>query len=240
MQYHPTHDEIRLLDDALGIDDPFDRGNAVKAWFYDPTTGAIRITPRTIGTDLDYLAILVHYAMEGGADLNAEARLGKVDARLEYYRGRTESIVALEGRDRVAGAEDDVGSPIGAYFLGSVDPKFMSRVMAGIVLTFVLVLLTGWRYEGEKRLLPTLGIGAASGTLMAATSMGNPPVLLYMLSSRDSATTNRANIIGYFAVTQIVLLFVLMVMDLLTGPPVFRAALLAPPYLLPWHYPHPV
>ncbi len=122
--------------------------------------------------------------------------------------------------------------PIGAYFLGSVDPEIMTRVMAAIVLTFVLVLLTGWRYEGEKRLLPTLGIGAASGMLMAATSMGNPPVLLYMLSSRDSATTNRANIIGYFAVTQIVLLLVLMVMGLLTGPPVFRAALLAPPYLL--------
>lgn len=122
--------------------------------------------------------------------------------------------------------------PIGAYFLGTVDPGTMTRVMAGIVLAFVLVLLTGWRYEGEKSLLPTLGIGAASGTLMAATSMGNPPVLLYMLSSRDSATTNRANIIGYFAATQIVLLLVLMAMGLLSWPPVFRAALLSPPYLL--------
>ena len=96
----------------------------------------------------------------------------------------------------------------------------------------VLVLLTAWRYDGEKRLLPTLGIGAASGTLMAATSMGNPPVMLYMLSSRESATTNRANIVGYFAVTQIVLLLALMVMGLLSWPPLFRAALLAPPYLL--------
>lgn len=122
--------------------------------------------------------------------------------------------------------------PVGAYFLDSVDPEIMTRVMAGIVLAFVLVLLTGWRYEGEKRLLPTLGIGAASGTLMAATSMGNPPVLLYMLSSQDSATRNRANIIGYFALTQIVLLLVLMVMGLLSWPPVLRAALLAPPFLL--------
>jgi hypothetical protein len=122
MQYHPTHDEIRLLDDALSIDDPFERGNAVKAWFYDPDSGAIRITPRTIGTVLDYLAILVHYAMEGGADLNAEARLAKVDARLQYYRAKTESMAALEGRDRVAGSKDDVGSPIGAYFLDVANP----------------------------------------------------------------------------------------------------------------------
>ncbi len=122
MQYHPTQDEILDLNDALSIEDPFDRGNAVEAWFYDPESGAIRITPRTIGTVLDYLAILVHYAMEGGADLNAQARLAKVDARLEYYRGKTESIAALEGRDRVAGAEDDVGSPIGAYFLDVANP----------------------------------------------------------------------------------------------------------------------
>jgi len=122
MQYHPTHDEIRLLEDALSIDDPFERGNAVKAWFYDPDSGAIRITPRTIGTVLDYLAILVHYALEGGADLNAEARLEKVDARLQYYRAKTESMAALEGRDRVAGSKDDVGSPIGAYFLDVANP----------------------------------------------------------------------------------------------------------------------
>ncbi len=37
----------------------------------------------------------------------------------------------------------------------------------------------------------------------------------YMLSSRDSATTNRADIIGYFAVTQVVLLFVVAASGLL-------------------------
>ncbi len=46
------------------------------------------------------------------------------------------------------------------------------------------------------------------------------------------ATTNRANIIGYLAVTQVALLLVLMVSNLLSWPPVFRAAMLTPPYLL--------
>jgi hypothetical protein len=36
-----------------------------------------------------------------------------------------------------------------------------------------------------------------------------------MLSSRDSATTNRADIIGYFAVTQVVLPFVVAASGLL-------------------------
>lgn len=122
--------------------------------------------------------------------------------------------------------------PLGTYFLGTVNPQIMTRLMAGIVLVFVLVLMIGWRYEGRKRLLPTLLIGATSGALMAATSMGNPPVLLYMLSGRESATTNRANIIGYFAITQVALLLILLILNLLSWPPVIRAAMLTPPYLL--------
>ncbi len=52
------------------------------------------------------------------------------------------------------------------------------------------------------------------------------------LCDNARATTNRANIIGYFAVTQVALLLVLMVSDLLSWPPVFRAAMPTPPYLL--------
>ena len=91
--------------------------------------------------------------------------------------------------------------PVGAYVLRSADPNLLARVIAGIVLVFVIVLMTGRRYQGEHKLVPTLGIGAASGILMAATSMGNPPVLLYVLSGPDSAAKIRANIIAYFAGT---------------------------------------
>jgi uncharacterized membrane protein YfcA len=122
--------------------------------------------------------------------------------------------------------------PLGAYALGTIDPAVMTRVMAGIVLVFVLVLATGWRYQGPKRILPTLGVGAVSGALLAATTVGNPPVLLYMLGSQDSAATNRANIIAYFAVTSVALLAVLAAMDLLSWPPVVRALMLTPGYLL--------
>ena len=122
--------------------------------------------------------------------------------------------------------------PLGSYLLATIDGGIVARAMAGIVLLFVVVLATGWRYEGEKRLLPTVGVGALSGTLMAATSMGNPPVLLYMLSSRDTAATNRANIIAYFAVTQAVLLAVMAVMGLLSWPPILRALMLVPGFML--------
>ena len=122
--------------------------------------------------------------------------------------------------------------PVGAYLLRSANPNLLTRIMAGIVLVFVIVLMTGWRYRGENKLVPTLGIGATSGILMAATSMGNPPVLLYVLSGSDTAAKSRANIIAYFAGTQGVLLIVLASMGLLSWPPVVRAGLLTPGYLL--------
>lgn len=122
--------------------------------------------------------------------------------------------------------------PVGSRLLATADPALLTRVMAGLVLVFVVVLMAGWRYEGEKRLLTTLGVGAVSGTLIAATSMGNPPVLLYMLSGRDAAATNRANIIAFFAVTQPVLLGVMGAMGLLSWSPVWRALLLLPGFML--------
>jgi len=122
--------------------------------------------------------------------------------------------------------------PLGAHVLGSADPAFLTRAMAAVVLLFVIGLMTGWRYRGETKLLPTLGVGAVSGVMMAATSMGNPPVLLYMLAGERRATTNRANIIAYFAMTHVVLLAVLGSMALLTLPALVRAILLMPGYLL--------
>ena len=113
--------------------------------------------------------------------------------------------------------------PVGAYILQSADP---------VVLTFVLVLLAGWRSRGEKKLSSTLAVGAVSGVMMASTSLGNPPVLVYLLAGNDPARSIRANVIMYFAVTQVVLLVVLGYMALITRSALTMATIVAPGYLL--------
>lgn len=89
--------------------------------------------------------------------------------------------------------------PLGSWLLVTIDAEIVSRMMAAIVVGFVVILWTGWRYEGAKPLPVTLAIGGLSGVMMAGTSLGNPPVLIFMLSSRDSAACNRANMTAYFA-----------------------------------------
>lgn len=118
--------------------------------------------------------------------------------------------------------------PVGTWLLLNVDAKLMARGIAAVVLVFVLLLMAGWRYQGPKRLRFTLGVGTLSGTLMAATSLGNPPVMLYLLSSSDGAATNRANFTGYFGVTLVTLLAYMAAKGLIVAPAVVRAALLLP------------
>jgi uncharacterized membrane protein YfcA len=118
--------------------------------------------------------------------------------------------------------------PAGTWLLVNIDARIMTRVIALIVLVFVLLLMIGWRYRGPKRLGITLGVGGVSGVMIAATSMGNPPVIVYFLSGPDTAATNRANFTGYFAVTLATLLVMMTARGLIDGAAVLRTALLVP------------
>lgn len=118
--------------------------------------------------------------------------------------------------------------PAGTWLLVTIDAELMARGIAFVVLVFVLLLMTGWRYQGDKRLGVTLVVGSISGTLMAATSLGNPPVMLYLLYSSDTAAVNRANFTGYFGITLIILLSIMIAKDLVAINAVLQAAMILP------------
>jgi uncharacterized membrane protein YfcA len=122
--------------------------------------------------------------------------------------------------------------PLGSWLLVTVDAAPMTRAIAVAVLVFAAILATGWRFHGEKRLPVTALVGALSGTMMAATSLGNPPVMLYMLAGRDSGATARANVTGYFAVTLAALVTIMLVSDLVTNRAATTALILLPAYML--------
>lgn len=121
--------------------------------------------------------------------------------------------------------------PVGSWLLVSLDPDLIARGIALVVVAFSVLLMAGWRYEGEKKLWATLGVGALSGVLMASTSLGNPPVMAYLLSSRDAAATNRANFTGYFAVTLVALIAMMAVAGLIDGKALLTAVTLLPVFM---------
>jgi uncharacterized membrane protein YfcA len=121
--------------------------------------------------------------------------------------------------------------PLGGWLLVSIDTDWLTRIVAGIVLVFVIVLASGWRYKGPKRLPITLGLGGISGAMVATTSIGGPPVLIYMLAGSDKPQAVRANIITYFAFLELFLLAQLGYQGLLDEATAWRAIALTPPFV---------
>src|SRR5258708_30577724 len=86
----------------------------------------------------------------------------------------------------------------------------------------------GWGWTGMRGASPSAVVGTISGARRATTSVGGPPVLLYMLSSDDSPATVRANAITYYFATQILLLALMFGVGIVGTAALLRAAVLFP------------
>jgi uncharacterized membrane protein YfcA len=120
--------------------------------------------------------------------------------------------------------------PLGGYVLVSADPQSVRRAIAGIVIVFSLLLLRGWRYPGSQRLGTSVALGAMSGAMLGATSLGAPPVILYLLSGPDPIETTRANLTLYVVVISLAGLIMLWARGVLDVPAAWTALALAPGY----------
>ncbi len=118
--------------------------------------------------------------------------------------------------------------PLGLWLLTGVDRTVIAKAVSLIVLAFVIVLASGWSFRGEKGPAGAAFVGALSGTMMATTSVGGPPVLLYLLAGRDPPETGRANIITYYLLTHVVLIAMFIVTGTVGVAALLRAAILFP------------
>lgn len=108
----------------------------------------------------------------------------------------------------------------------------MRRAIAVTVLCFAAILAAGWRYKRTPSIPVVVGIGAVGGVLSGGAGMGAPPAVLFLLSGPYERAAVRANIIGYLAVANITALVILALNGALSTEVMWRAAILAVPYLL--------
>lgn len=120
--------------------------------------------------------------------------------------------------------------PLGTLILVSLEPQLMRRAIALTVILFAIVLLIGWRYSGRPRLATSVGLGALSGTMLGATSVGGPPVILYLLSGPDPVATTRANLTVYVTVASLAGLAALWYHNVFDAPAAVASLWLAPAY----------
>jgi uncharacterized protein len=120
--------------------------------------------------------------------------------------------------------------PLGVLVLAAADPLVIRRAIALFVIVFAFILLRGWRYAGRPRIATSLGLGAISGGMLGATSIGGPPVVLYLLSGPDPVETTRANLTLYVTVTSLVGIIMLWHEDFFDTPAIVASLWLAPAY----------
>lgn len=122
--------------------------------------------------------------------------------------------------------------PLGAWLLDGVDPLWSRRLIALTVIVFALALLSGRRYQGEHRRGTSLGLGLLSGTMLGATSIGAPPVILYLLSGPDPVAVTRANLTMYVVVISAAGLAMLGLKGLLPAATLQMAGWMAIPFVI--------
>ena len=124
------------------------------------------------------------------------------------------------------------GIPAGAWLLVHLDPDLVRMLISGIVLVFVAILATGWRYRGPRPLALTTATGFTSGLMGGLAGFAGPPVILYFLSGTASALTIRASIAGFFTLTSFCSIASYLWLDVFTTEIVIRGLWLIPGFMI--------
>jgi uncharacterized protein len=121
--------------------------------------------------------------------------------------------------------------PIGGYLLLTLDPGIARKIISGVVIFFSSILLFGYRYGGTPRVATSLALGSVVGVLLGATSVGAPPVILYLLSGPDSIAVTRANLTVFVTSISVIGLVMLAAAGAINGALAITAAALTLPFL---------
>jgi uncharacterized membrane protein YfcA len=122
--------------------------------------------------------------------------------------------------------------PLGGYLLLTLDPVTARKVIAIVVIICSAALLFGIRYSAQPRPTTSLILGGIVGAMLGATSIGAPPVILYLLSGPDPVAVTRANLTIFVTTISVIGLAMLAIAGVITTELVLTAAMLVAPFLL--------
>lgn len=121
--------------------------------------------------------------------------------------------------------------PVGTFVLAHIDPLILRWIIAGLVVSMLAVLTSGWRYSGEAKGWLTVLVGAISGLFSGIAQIGGPPVVAYYLGRRGAAATDiRASIFLFFAGSSVIGLLTYLYGGLITRDALKLALITGPAY----------
>jgi len=96
--------------------------------------------------------------------------------------------------------------PLGTLAQAALSPVVLRWGMALVVLGFVALLASGWRYPWKPSMPAAIGAGALSGFFGGAAQLAGPPMILYWLGGQSAAAHVRANLLVYLMLIALVLM----------------------------------
>lgn len=120
-----------------------------------------------------------------------------------------------------------VGAVAGMLLLKSFEGPLFKAFVAAAFLAMSMAMLAGrsWRATDSQILRQTVGL--ASGTLMGATSMGGPPVVLYLTGRGLGKSSLRGTLAVFFLIGNLFALAAFLAGGILDPSLVLRSLLLA-------------
>jgi uncharacterized protein len=141
---------------------------------------------------------------------------------------------AWKEADRKAVALMAIGAlvtvPIGTYALTQFNPLTTRWIIVAFVTLLLMLLISGWRYHGKGHPALSIGVGGLAGFCSGLAQTGGPPIVAYWLGRPIPGIIARANIILYFALTDIISFATYIAAGILTWDVVKLALLVGPVY----------
>jgi hypothetical protein len=125
-----------------------------------------------------------------------------------------------------------VGVPLGTYLLTRLDPVTTRWIISAFVVALLMLLLSGWRYRGKDHPAIAVAVGGVSGFCSGLAQTGGPPIVGYWLGRPIASTVARANILLFFAVSDIFSTVSYWLSGLITLEAIRFALLVGPVYAL--------
>jgi uncharacterized membrane protein YfcA len=123
------------------------------------------------------------------------------------------------------------GIPAGIWMLDWIDPEALKILVgATVIAASALLYLAPRSARSQVRAVPSTMVGVLSGVLRGSTSMGGPPVVLYLLGSERQIEAFRSTLLAFFVPTGLLTVAGLAVAGRVT-PDILRTAAITLPAL---------
>ncbi|KPU84097.1 hypothetical protein JI58_05950 [Marinosulfonomonas sp. PRT-SC04] len=125
-----------------------------------------------------------------------------------------------------------IAVPLGVLVLGLIEPAMFRYGVSLIAIALLILLISGFRYQGKLHPRMIFGTGAIGGFLAGSVGLPGPPVIMLYMASPHPVAVIRANIMVYLLLVDLVMIAVLQINGFLVVSALALGALLALPYLV--------